>query len=278
MNEFQPHINPVYPPANYLIFEEWFAENYKGCNTERELLPIFPTSFHVNNDYNNDGKGNDKSAALQSFVDSLDSSKKYFIICQYDDGCLLDWKGKDVLEFNMSKTNGVMIPLICQPHSVRYDKPKKYIASFIGSLTHPIRNKMVESLRGKDGYYISTEPHDYDTYNRIISESIFCLSPRGYGAASFRCYCEAVYQNSIPVYLSDTHIIPFGLDFDEFGVLMNEEDMGIIDELLIAITPEEIIRKQNNLPIYYDKYFSYEGCMQQIIKYLETEYHLRESE
>lgn len=267
MNKFQPHIIPVYPPSNHLIFEEWFAENYKGCDTDRELLPIFPTSFHVNNGY-----GASKQE-LQDYCDTLSTDKKYLIICQYDDGCLVDWKGKDVLEFNMSKQVGVQIPLICQPYSIRYDKPKKYIASFIGSITHPIRSKVIDALRGKDGYYISTEPHDYDRYNQIISESIFCLSPRGYGAASFRCYCEAVYQNSIPVYISDTHIIPFNIDFNEFGILVHENNIEILDDILLSIQPEEIIEKQNNLPIYYDKYFSYIGCMNNIIKHLESEYH-----
>lgn len=269
MSQFQPHINPIYPPKNFVIFEEWFWECYKGCNTDREPIPVFFTSYLVNNNYAQDLKAKQE---LQEFIDSLDRSKKWFTLpIQYDDGAVIDFKDLNVLQFNMSKMDGIMLPLICQPHDVRYDKPKKYIASFIGSLTHPIRNRMIESLSGKSGYYISTEPHDYDRYNQIISESMFCLSPRGYGAASFRCYCEAVYQNSIPVYLSDTHIIPFELDFNDFGVLVNEEDIGGIDEILMAIEPEEIIRKQNNLPLYYDKYFSYSGAMQQIIKILEKE-------
>lgn len=269
---FRPHINVDYPPNNKIIFEEWFAENYKGCNTDRELLPVFFTSYWVNNDY-----GNDKEARrlLNDFLGKLDKSKKWFVPIQYDDGSMIDWRlfGLDVLEFNMSKQVGVQIPLICQPYSIRYDKPKKYIASFIGSITHPIRSKVIDALRGKDGYYISTDPHDYDRYNQIISESIFCLSPRGYGAASFRCYCEAVYQNAIPVYISDTHIIPFNLDFNEFGILMHENSIEILDDVLLSIQPEEIIEKQDNLSNYYDKYFSYIGCMNNIIKHLESEYY-----
>ncbi len=275
MSKFKPHINPVYPPNNNLIFEEWFDQNYSKCDTDRELLPVYFTSYWVNNNY-----GNDKEARreLNDFLGTLDKSKKYFSIIQYDDGSMIDWRlfGLDVLEFNMSKQNGVMIPLICQPHSIRYDEKKKYIASFIGSVTHPIRTEMIESLRGKDGYYISTEPHSYDDYNKIISQSMFCLSPRGYGAASFRCYCEAVYQGSIPIYISDEHIIPFGLDFEQFGVIVNRVDIKKLDDIIMNIEPIEILNKQSRLDYHYKNYFSYEGCFNQIIKSLEAEYHSRQ--
>jgi len=136
---FKPHIIPVYPPHNELIFEEWFAENYKGCDTDRELLPIFPTSYHVNHSYNEDPIA---MKALQDYADTLDTTKKYFLICQYDNGVLIDWKGKDVLEFNMSKQVGVQIPLICQPHPYKFPENKKWFANFVGSKTHPIRDSV----------------------------------------------------------------------------------------------------------------------------------------
>ena len=74
MNKFTTPIRVEYPPHNKQIFEEWFAENYEGCNTDRELLPILPTAYHVNHNY-----GNDESARrfLQDYCDNLDQSKKY---------------------------------------------------------------------------------------------------------------------------------------------------------------------------------------------------------
>jgi hypothetical protein len=94
----RPHINVDYPSCNKLIFEEWFYENYDGDVSEREYLPIFFTSYQVNNSY-----GQDKVAMqrLQDYVDTLPNDKKYHTSCQYDDGVGVDWKGKDVLEFNM---------------------------------------------------------------------------------------------------------------------------------------------------------------------------------
>lgn len=273
MNKFQPHIIPVYPPSNFKIFEEWVSENYNGCNTDRELIPAFFTSYWVNNDYGNNQQAKQE---MQDYIDGLDRCKKWFCVVQYDDSVLIDFKDLDVLRFEMSKNIGITLPLICQPHSIRYDVKKKYLASFVGSITHPIRQKMIDAVKDKTGYYISTNPHSYDIYNKIISESMFCLAPRGYGLASFRCYAEAVYQGSVPVYISDEHIIPFDVDFNEFGVLVRESELPYLDEILVSIEPIEIIRKQGNLSLYYDKYFSYEGCLSNIENELQSEYYNRE--
>jgi len=97
---------------------------------------------------------------------------------------MIDWNGKDVLEFNMSKNIGVGLPLLCQPHPYKFHSEKKWFASFVGSRTHPIRNEL-EKLRGKEGYYLSYDPHDIETYCRILHESVFALCPRGYAGAIY---------------------------------------------------------------------------------------------
>ncbi len=264
---FKPHINVDYPPNNKIIFEEWFAENYNGCKTDRHLMPFFPTSYFVNNGYNEDQQAN---KAAQDYVDSLDPNKKWFVICQYDNGVIVDWKGKDVLEFNMSKQNGVMLPLLCQPHPYKFDTEKKWLANFVGSKTHPIRLS-VESIRYSTDYSISFEPHDIEWYCRILHESIFTLCFRGYGANSFRI-AEAMQFGSIPVYISDEFIIPFGIDFNEFGILITHENANRIDEVLKSVPYEDIISKQDKLKEVYEKYYTYQGCYDQIIKALEAEY------
>lgn len=267
MNKFKPHIIPVYPPHNELIFEEWFAENYKGCDTDRELLPVFPTSYWVNNNYAQDAISKQDA---QDYIDSL-PDKKYFVICQYDDGCLIDWKGKDVLEFNMSKQNGVMIPLICQPHPYKFKGPKKWLANFVGSATHPIRES-AHSLKNKNGYYISFDRHDIESYCRIMHESIFTLCYRGYGINSFRI-AESVQYGSIPVYIStgNDFILPSWMDFGSFGVIILEHEVDRIDEILFSIEPATIVEKQECLAEAYDKFYTYEANLKHIINYLERE-------
>lgn len=269
MNKYTPHICVDYPPNNKFIFEEWFAQEYKGCNTDRELLPIFPTSFHVNNDYGG------KRHELQEFCDTLDDSKRYFIICQYDDGCMVDWKGKDVLEFNMSKTNGVMLPLICMPHPYKFSGEKKYLVNFIGSRTHQIRNEL-EKFKGTEGWYISFEPHNIEDYCRIISESWFTLCPRGYGANSFRI-CEAFQYGSMPIVISDEFILPYG-SFDDFCIYAYNTDIDSLQEIIKHIPEGTTDIFLNNYQEHYNRYYTYEGCFNQIIKSLEAEYHNRKQD
>jgi len=162
-----------------------------------------------------------------------------------------------------------MMPLICMPHTYKFKSPKKHFANFIGSRTHPIR-QTAEQLKDIPGYFISFDHHEIETYCRIIHESIFTLCYRGYGANSFRI-AEAVQLGSIPVYISDEFIKPMWMDFEKFGVYVQESDIGRIDEILQAVEPEQIISMQDNLQEAYKQHFTYEGAMFNIIKYLETE-------
>jgi hypothetical protein len=273
MTRFTPHIQPVYPPHNELIFEEWVAQNYNGCGTDRELLPFFPTSYWVNNNYAQDRPAHDAAVV---YFSQLDKSKKYFVICQYDDGCLIDFNslGLDVLEFNMSKTNGVMLPLLCQPHPFKFTGGKKWFANFVGGKTHPIR-ETANTLFGESGYYISNDLHNIESYCRILHQSMFTLCYRGYGLNSFRI-AEAMQYGSIPVYISDEFIIPFNLDFEEYGVIINAEDAGRINEILSAIEAEDVIKKQSKLEEIYQSHYTFDGALNQIIKHLEAEFDSRQ--
>jgi hypothetical protein len=272
MSNFKPHIIPVYPPNNVAIFEEWFSHYYMGCETDRELLPVWFTSYWVNNDYGNNQQARKE---LNDFLGTLDKSKKYFTVIQYDDGSMIDWRlfGLDVLEFNMSKTNGIMLPLIGMPHPYEFTGGKKWFANFVGSKTHPIRNS-AEKLKDISGYYISYEQHDIEKYCKVLHESMFTLCYRGYGANSFRI-AEAIKYGSIPIYISDEHIIPFGMDFNEFGVLVHSDNPVPLDDILESIDPMEVVTKQEKLQEVYEKYYTYEGCFNQIIKSLEAEYNQR---
>lgn len=270
MSEFRHTIKVDYPNGNRPIFEEWFSENYFKCNTDRELMPVWFTSYFVNHDYGNDKR---KKQELQEYVDSLDRNKKWFCIIQYDDGVLIDFKDLDVLQFNMSKNIGVPIPLMCKPQPYKFSEQKKWMANFVGSKTHPIRES-AEQLKKHEDYYISFEPHNIDKYCEIISHSLFTLCYRGYGANSFRI-AESIQYGSIPVYISDEFIIPFDLDFNEFGVVIKEEDKYRVDEILKSIPIEDIIKKQEKLSSVYNEYYTYEGCFDKIIKEIEAEYNKR---
>lgn len=269
-DQFRPHIIPVYPPNNEIIFEEWFSLVYQGCQTDRIFLDINFTSYWVNNDY---GNNQQKRKEMQDYVDYLDNGKKYFCIIQYDDGCMVDWKGKDVLEFNMSKTNGVMMPLLCQPHPYKFQSEKKWLASFVGSRTHPVRNEL-DQFKGMEDYYISFDQHSPEQYCRILHESVYALCPRGYGLNSFRA-SEAMQYGALPVTISDNFIHPFDLRLYDYGVTLHSKHIQFLHETLMAIVDIEVIKKQEAAKKIYEEYYTYEGCFKKIITCLETEYNKR---
>lgn len=272
MNKFQPHILPVYPPHNELIFEEWLSQTYRGCDSDRHLIPAHFTAYWVNNDYGNNAR---MKQEMQEFIDSLDRGKKWFTVIQYDDGALIDFKDLDVLQFNMSKNVGITMPLLCQPHPHRFIGSKKWFANFVGSKTHPIRNS-AEAMKKLDGYYISFEQHNIEQYCRIMHESMFTLCYRGYGLNSFRI-AEAIQYGSIPVYISDEYILPYDINFEYYGILIHASNVDCIDEMLQSIEPVEVIKLQERLYEVYEKYYTYEGNIRQIIRCLEDEYYRRQS-
>lgn len=287
---FRPHINIDYPPGNKLIFEEWFFEQqaWKKLKEGRTYLPVFWTSYYVNNQY---GKNPKAIAELQKYLDTLDRNKQYYTIVQYDDGILNDISGLDIKVFSMNAKEGEYpLPLIGQNSGnviasaakqsdlkdeiASGGKPlamteKKYIANFIGkATTHPLREKMLQVVKDKPGYYISTVNHGTGTYRNFIAQSTFTLCPRGYGLTSFRI-AEALAYGSIPVYISDKFVFPHNIDFEKYGVIVRENELDKLPEILAAIKPAQIKEKLAAAAELFEKYFTYIGCETQIVNWVE---------
>jgi hypothetical protein len=255
--KFRPHIKVDYPEGNDLIFEEWF---YQNCDHDN-YLPIFWTSYHVNNGYGRDRR---KLKELQLFINSLDKSKNYFTIVQYDSGPLVNLP-RNIKVFAMSgKRIDYPLPLITKPHPYNLTAERTIHASFMGRLTHSVRHKMVKSLSGKSGYLIDTKPKPTTEFCKILAESVFALCPRGFGQTSFRI-CEALQYGAIPVYISDEFIIPHNHNFNDYGVLIDARDISRIPEILSRIPESGIRSKQEAGRKIYNEKFSFQGCKELIL-------------
>lgn len=189
-------------------------------------LPIFWTRWHVAHD-----RGRKGISQLQKEVDKqMIEDRKSFTICQRADGPLV--KLGQTLKFLASRKtdSGLDVPLLSNPHKKPFFEPsKKYLASFIGHLsTHPIRQKMAESLEGQNDIYIFDglkssrffiervfEKHiplfpkkGSRFFVRKMLESYIALCPRGYGGSSFRFY-EAMQLGITPFLIGDVDTRPF---------------------------------------------------------------------
>jgi len=265
------HINTDYPKSNKVPFEEWFIQQ-SFPELEREIIKIPITSWWVNHNYGNDVQAKQK---MQSFFDGLDRSKKYAIVCQYDDQLLIDTNDLDIVTFGMSyrlpeQKPTYVIPLIGQMGH-RLIREKKYKASFIGSRTHPMRDEIVSVLSGKKDYFVSTEPFRPQDYFDIMAESEFVIAPAGYALPSFRAF-EAIHNYAIPVYVWDEDLMePYGIPFNEYGVTIQRTNIPIIQELIESHSQYSINLKIKRAEELYRDLCTYEGVYDYIIKTLQNE-------
>lgn len=258
--EYQVRQSHKYPPDNDHEFERWFFDNVTTAELigkERTYLPVFWTAYWCNNGY---GKKTGAARRLQHFINELPRTKKYWTICQYDDGCMVDFKDLDIKIFGMSGGRiDYPIPLLCCPHKFEFPNVKKDIfCSFIGSDTHPIRRELVKEFKGKPDCMVEIKKLPLKDYCEVLARSVFALAPRGYGLSSFRIQ-EAINYNAIPVYISDKFIIPYYRDL----VLHRppETIAGLYESLmsfnLATVYPLEQTTKH---------LFTYQGCKEKILE------------
>lgn len=277
---FRPQaIYPTYPPYHegpYL--EEYFYKrfNEENIKTERQHIDIFWTNIYCNSQY-----GYTEKLDIQSELDNLDSNGKYFTIGQHDD-FPKEILPPDTLIFaaggNVPHENLIPIPLICSklPSEKYSAHNNKFLASFVGSATHPIRTKMYSVIKNYDDYGIAlfnwmntVAPQNLELFISVSKSSKFVLAPRGYGRNSFRLY-EAFQLNSVPVYISDNHYLPWTdeLNWNDFCVLITEDDLPDLNKILKSIDDKKYKNMLNTGKEVYEKYFTLEGMYQNIIKRL----------
>lgn len=262
---------PPYPPYHsgpYL--EDYFIGRYYagGPAAGRDLIPVSWTTCYVEG----------RADGLQEALDALDPSGSYFVVAQHDDA-VRERLPPDTVRFCAGgNTGGVPIPLVCSPIPKedirRLSCPRDLLCSFRGSVTHPIRERVMREFAGKDGSLVeakrwssSVSREDYEAYVRSALRSRFLLCPRGYGPNSFRV-CEALQLGCVPVVMSDVEFLPWGdeLDWDAFAVVASSPE-GMYERLKGA-TEESVSGMLREGQRLYRDYFTLPGVYSQIMKRL----------
>lgn len=271
-------IYPTYPPyhkGDYLeeYFFNWWSAN--KVETTRNYIDVFWTNIYCNAAHTRSGRIN-----IQAEIDELDCAKSYFTVCQHDDGPL------EILPTNSlifsaggNRTNGniIPIPLICSKITESpINESKTIFCSFVGSTTHPIRNVLCNRWNQDQDFIMATQgwvesiPHkNFTIFKTLTSKSKFTLCPRGYGKSSFRLY-EAIQLGSVPVYVSDTHYLPWSeeIDWNEFCVLIKPEQINDLKSILESYSDDKINKMVKTAQKLYTEYFSMDGICLQIGKRL----------
>lgn len=219
--EFQPQQTHAYPSyCTHEMLEQFCHRSLLTDGIERVYLPIYWTNYYVQKDY-----GNGDITPLYRFLDSLDKSKKYYTVVQYDDGILEKPSDLDLMVFSSGHPSGVPLPLVPSHYLEKPNTAKAYDLSFIGNLeNHPIRRELVHATGC--WHWDNQSPSDY---YRILAQSEFMLCPRGYGVTSFRLY-EALHCGAVPIYVSDVHWLPYTefIDWDRIAIIVKPEEVHTI--------------------------------------------------
>lgn len=251
---FQPHPPSNYPTDNHTDFEHWYWMNYTP-HSGRLYLPVMWTAYYCRHKYGKDPRAIE---SLQNFLNTLDRTKKYYTIVQYDDGVLNDVSMLDIKVYSMSgKPMDHPLPLVCQPHDPIPRTQRPIFASFVGRMTHPIRETL-SMFKGRESWFISEKSMNLNRYCDVLNRSIFTLCPRGYGPSSFRIM-EALQFGSIPVYISDQFIEPHFIPFRTYGILVNPDQVYMLPTILGAANVSEL---QTAGKLAYDLYYTYEANKQ----------------
>ena len=281
---------PTYPPyhrGKYL--EEYFFDFYQRNvdrfeNLRRKYIPIFWTNCYVNGVQEGWGEKvsmTDIQREINNYCNpKLPLTDSYFTVCQHDDAPMNPLPQNTIVFSaggNVTGPTVVPIPLICGPLAKIDRRDNKYLASFVGSTTHNIRNKMIEAIQDRDDIYLHTKGWEQnihiDQFTDFINSSLeskFVLCPRGYGASSFRLY-EAMQLGAVPVYISDRFWLPFTheLNWNEFCVPIAEDNIENLYEILESIDDETYQKMTKKIEEVYTNYFTLEGTCNKILQMLE---------
>ena len=218
---------------------------------------------------------NDFLWALWELLDGMPKDRHYFTVVQHDDGVMMSSKPPNLITFGMGGVGNIPLPLTYN-QSADLDKYKHrekiVFCSFVGSLTHPCRERMVKTLENKPDMFIVTnewtnqiKEENQLMYLNVMSKSRFTLAPRGYGKTSFRLY-EALRLGSIPIYIYDELWLPYTnmIDWNKMAVLVHVDELDNLYDKLREITDEQVAAMLE----YYKKHshlFSYDGMCEYII-------------
>jgi hypothetical protein len=272
----------TYPPYHvgpYL--EEYFYSFYKKNKLRFDKLGVTLIPAYWTNLYLNGIPGD----AIQQYINLLPKDKKYFTVCQFDDGIQETLPAGTINFVAGGNKPGIPIPLICSalPSTCVKSQNKDIFCSFVGTILnndkYACRLKLYEFFQNDPDFYF-TKPRGWSNvvqqdqlreFIETTQRSIFTLCPRGYGLQSFRLY-EALQLNSIPVFVYDKDFFPFNnfIDWHSFCVLVKVDQIPKLKEILSQITPE---RQQAMLAagrIAYEEYFSLTGMCEGIYKEIKN--------
>jgi hypothetical protein len=262
---FRPGTSITYPPFKKGRYMEEYVYEYltahqESIDTDSIYIPVFWTNLQNHPGFRKQKDG--LTILLQKALQQLPPNALLFTVVQHDDGPFLPLPKQTVL-FGAC-TGDIPLPLLYEDttdHLLTQPRPveRSHLASFVGTLTHLVRQQMVQHLENKPNIQLLTKPHaewtnqvaapQADRFVATTLASKFCLAPRGYGRSSFRFF-EAMLLDTVPVYLwDDKEWLPYKevVDYSTFAISVQEKDIPGLYQRLESISDETYQQMVTNL-------------------------------
>jgi len=278
---FLPKMPVQYPPHQGYspMIEERaysFFSTKKDLQSDYIYIPIQWTSFHINHNY---GKNTQPLIDYCNALIEKYPEEKFFTIVQYDGGTLVPIKNCLIFASSGSFSSQIAegsvyepVPLLCDPHNGVPKEVRENKVGYAGRDTHPLRTQMYNYLKDLDGYRfaINLDHQRTEVFRDILYSSVFALSPRGFGPASFRMY-EAIQMKCIPIYITDEFWLPFTnrIEWDKMSLLIGPNEIETIPERVNSLL--ETGEYQNFIDYgqeMYEKHLTWDGCLNTIAETL----------
>jgi xylogalacturonan beta-1,3-xylosyltransferase len=123
------------------------------------------------------------------------------------------------------------------------------LAFFAGAAHGDIRSMLFQHWKNRDGQVQVYEKLPKEkNYHKIMGQTKFCLCPSGSEVASPRVV-EAMYQQCVPVIISDFYTLPFSdvLDWSKFAVFIRPERIPEIKTILESISEKRYLTLQKRV-------------------------------
>jgi len=295
---FRPGTSHVYPPFKKGRYMEEFIYDYliahqHDIHTTLVYLPIYWTNLQNHPNFASSVAKYD--LLLQRALQTMPKDTRYVTMVQHDDGPRLTLPKNTIIMGACTGT--VPLPLLYEDttHYLEQQRGRStsqgtsqatWLASFVGTDTHPVRATMVRHLTQQDitchvntTWSPSVPQDDAKRFVETTLSSRFCLAPRGYGRSSFRFF-EAIQLDTIPVYVwDDIKWLPYQdvLDYDAFSVSVHTSELPTLHDRLAAISEKDYEHMMTHLRDV-KRWFTLEGMCEYIVTYLERGYSYPEIE
>jgi len=132
-----------------------------------------------------------------------------------------------------------------------WDLEKRWLFSFVGSVSHRCRKDVIELTNSSEGVQDTSEFNVWDctadtkaaqgiNFAQTMAQSQFMLCPRGIGTSSFRLF-ETLEAGCAPVIIANQWVPTPHINWD-FAVRVDERDIKSIPALLRSISDESADR------------------------------------